>query len=122
MVHLLPHERFDLYKKAVSKLIAMVDCLSDLTSCINNDGSTCQEKNKLPKVIKDNGNPMISRKEPQPEMNLLVTENVNENSPHNVDKSNENILKSKTISTKTNQKIDSKQECKKKTYAKMSME
>ena len=37
-------------------------------------------------------------------------------------KSNENILKSKTISTKTNQKIDSKQECKKKTYTKMSME
>ena len=73
-----------------------------------------KKKNNLPKVIKDNGNPMISRKEPQPEINLLVTENVNENSPHNVDKSNENILKSKTISTKTNQKIDSKQECKKK--------
>ena len=43
MVHLLPHERFDLYKEAVSMLVNMEDNLSDLTSCKNN-GSSCQEK------------------------------------------------------------------------------
>ena len=50
MVHLLPHERFDLYKNAVSRLTSMEKCLSDLTTCKNNE-NTCQEIVKVSKRV-----------------------------------------------------------------------
>ena len=33
MVHLLPYERYDLYKEAVNRLTAMADCLLDHSLC-----------------------------------------------------------------------------------------
>ena len=50
MVHLLPHERFDLYKNTVSRLTSMEKCLSDLTTCKNNE-NTCQEIVKVSKRV-----------------------------------------------------------------------
>ena len=98
MVHLLPHERYDLYKKTVSKICDMEECLSDLGNCKNNDGSTCQERIKIPKVKHDNGDPMLSKNESEKEENLAVLKQANENSHQNDDnQSNENIFKSQKI-------------------------
>ena len=35
MVHLLPHQRYDLYQEAVKRLTAMADCLLDHNFCKN---------------------------------------------------------------------------------------
>ena len=49
LVAVLPHECFDLYKNAVSRLTSMEKCLSDLT-CKNNE-NTCQEIVKVSKRV-----------------------------------------------------------------------
>ena len=49
MVHLLPHQRYDLYQKAVKRLTAMADCLLDHDLC-KNFQKVCQENPSPPQA------------------------------------------------------------------------
>ena len=113
MVHLLPHERFDLYKKAVNKLFTMEECLLDLNNCINNDGSPCQEKIKCPNINQDKDN-MHSKNEVDKKENPLDPKQVNSDiQQYNSNHSNNNIFKlnkNKTSTTATDKKVKQKSE------------
>ena len=121
MVHLLPHERFDLYKNTVSRLTSMEKCLSDLTTCKNNE-NTCQEIVKVSKRVNQDmevplpaqvmvENIILSRQEQKNEENPIFPEqmtassqeddaihkNIGSKDPHqntlNKDQTNEDVLK-----------------------------
>ena len=47
MVHLLPYERFDLYKEAVKRLSAMADCLVDHNLCKHFENALQKTENQV---------------------------------------------------------------------------
>ena len=73
MVHLLPYERYDLYKEAVRRMTGMLDCLLDHNNC-RNFHNFCQESFNLPQQTEESQSQDVEQDVPEGEHHVQLLE------------------------------------------------